>query len=559
MSDLSRRHQHQNPMEGLKDISSRLYKEVFGEDLGKTNHANVPFTKTQDTQYQGLLTVDADKQGTVVHFKAGDTLWDLAEKKYKGTYSLGAIYEANHLTPTIVEHFGERKFIAPTCYVGYDYVLPAQSELPALDLKFKQRMGIEAKGKNLPENTEKTCSSTSDQAPSTAGGCDHIAKPKPDPSSDLAGQIEQYLTFSYKQAKDFLGKEWKLLEPHGNRVTPSAPNNSTNKHWPGVEGITSQPTGTSFSSWLKPYTLTEFFQTRAHSVMNGLVSTYTNEISGNGLLGKLFIKSKDGLHALADSLDSMVKEMPKEVPPPQYLPILPGSYYRKLASSFDPEWQGIKTTITLGTPIIDSQRRDKATHKPQDGISVYLGGNANGQEIDAGLTWEATVDKYGNVSQEKRAWRPFWFNSKWGNAPAKEQYYWQPGDTVEMSVVRSKNPGWLTLSISDPGPNPRRSFVTEIKAESFQPGTPCQFKAVTSIDQKAGQPVVATNSSLIGTNWQKISLQRGPEQFTTDVPLTSARRAQLISHEKEISVRQTGNDQSQAGEVVNIHCVKKQI
>lgn len=171
----------------------------------------------------------------------------------------------------------------------------------------------------------------------------------------------------------------------------------------------------------------------------------------------------------------------KEVPPAAEIPCFPGAYYRKAVSSFD-VWTGIGGVVKLGQPKVDMDRLDEQNRQPLDNFSVYMGGRAGEQEIDAGLTWAFTADEQGNLSKTRNAWRPFWRNEKWHNAPNEKQFYWYPGDEVAMAVIVA-GPGKLRLIITDASPQPKRSFSTEFDAKGFAPRVPRQFKRVNAIDQ----------------------------------------------------------------------------
>lgn len=78
-----------------------------------------------------------------------------------------------------------------------------------------------------------------------------------------------------------------------------------------------------------------------------------------------------------------------------------------------------------------------------DNPSIYMGGNADGQETDIGLTWEVIMTETGSISSDRRAFRLFYHwaghsssgqESGYGNAPVAEKHYFYPGNTVFMSV-----------------------------------------------------------------------------------------------------------------------------
>ncbi len=84
--------------------------------------------------------VGAVDERTEIRLKWGDTFWQLAEEKYGGRHPIEAIYEANGLTPTIVEKNGKKEMISPIYFADKVYVLPAESEIADLRRRFFQRM-----------------------------------------------------------------------------------------------------------------------------------------------------------------------------------------------------------------------------------------------------------------------------------------------------------------------------------------------------------------------------------------------------------------------------------
>ncbi len=152
-----------------------------------------------------------------------------------------------------------------------------------------------------------------------------------------------------------------------------------------------------------------------------------------------------------------VSFFPNEVRPDSSKPCFNGAYYRKIVSGKD-KWLGVEGKVTLPEIIFDSYRRNPG--KPGqylDNPSIYMGGNMNGQETDVGLTWEVTEDKNGKVSKERKAFRPFFRRSSydtepaiWRTAPARSEYYWYPGEEVQMSV-RIMSQGMIELMIKGAG------------------------------------------------------------------------------------------------------------
>ena len=243
-----------------------------------------------------------------------------------------------------------------------------------------------------------------------------------------------------------------------------------------------------------------------------------------------------------------------EVPPAAELPCFPGAYYRKAVSSFD-AWTGIVGVVKLGEPKTDPDRLDANDKQPLDNFSVYMGGRAGEQEVDAGLTWEFTRDEAGNLSKSRNAFRPFWRTDRWNNAPAEKQFYWYPGDTVTMAVIVA-GPGRLRLVVADAGPQPKRAFQVEFEAKGFAPRVPRQFKRVNAIDQRRneGKPAQPTKAEVTGAVWTETYLLRGEGAAAERLPMTPPRftgmRCPSNAH-----VRATAQDAERArgAERIDIH------
>ncbi len=240
-----------------------------------------------------------------------------------------------------------------------------------------------------------------------------------------------------------------------------------------------------------------------------------------------------------------------EVPPAQELPCFPGAYYRKAVSSFD-RWTGIIGIIRLGHPQTDPSRLDPKDGQPLDNFSVYMGGRAGEQEIDAGLTWSFSVDENGKRSAVRDAWHPFWRNERWAEAPAQREFYWRPGDVVAMAVLVA-GPGKLRLVVADAGPQPKRVFQTEFDARGFQPLIPRQFKRVNAIDQRynEGKPAQPTEAQVTGAEWLEVYLLRGEGANAARLPMTRARMTDMRCPSPE-HVRVTPTDDARGGEKIDI-------
>ncbi len=218
-----------------------------------------------------------------------------------------------------------------------------------------------------------------------------------------------------------------------------------------------------------------------------------------------------------------------EVAPPNSLPCFPGAYYRKAVSSFD-LWTGIEGVITLPVPAFDPARTNADGYL--DNPSVYLGGQAANQEIDAGLSWSGIRDATGAITKERKAFRIFWRNEKWHTGPAQPELTFFPGDTVRLRC-ETRERGTLKLFVQlvargDRAPEGFRDktnglFQTEFRAANFGPEQTQQFKRVNAIDQvgREGKSVEATGSKILRATWREVFLLRGtngipmtPEKFT---------------------------------------------
>lgn len=238
-----------------------------------------------------------------------------------------------------------------------------------------------------------------------------------------------------------------------------------------------------------------------------------------------------------------------EVVPAAAIPCFPGAYYRKAVSSFD-SWTGIAGLIKLGTPRVDENRLGEQTRQPLDNFSVYMGGNAGGKtEVDAGLSWEFTTDENGKKSERRNAFRPFWRTKTWNAAPAEKQFYFYPGETVQMAVLVA-GPNKLRLIISD---GKSKTFQTEFDAEGFAPNIPRQFKRVNAIDQVAneGKPVQKTAAQITGAEWLSTVLLRGAGADAKQIPMDKTRFTDMrCANESHIVV--TTVDDKKGAEKIDI-------
>ena len=72
-------------------------------------------------------------------------------------------------------------------------------------------------------------------------------------------------------------------------------------------------------------------------------------------------------------------------------------------------------------------------------------------EVDAGLAYDVTRNRWGEIDRVNLAWRPFIRTATaYEYAPAEPQYYWYPGEDVTLTyeIVR---PGYVKLTVSGAG------------------------------------------------------------------------------------------------------------
>ncbi|CAF1141352.1 unnamed protein product [Brachionus calyciflorus] len=203
-----------------------------------------------------------------------------------------------------------------------------------------------------------------------------------------------------------------------------------------------------------------------------------------------------------------------EIKPPANYQCFLGAYYRKAVSSKD-LWIGIEGSVVLPTLFFDPNRIDLTKPgKYLDNVSVYFGGNSDGQETDIGLLWEIIRYDNGTVSNERLAFRPFMRrtgHSKTGqaaiyqNAPANKSFYWYSNDIVKITL-KLVEPGKLKLSVIGSG----KSYETIFEANGYQYYNKAEYKRVNAIDQVAneGKPVQPTKTKVFGAKWLEVYLLR---------------------------------------------------
>lgn len=268
-------------------------------------------------------------------------------------------------------------------------------------------------------------------------------------------------------------------------------------------------------------------------------------LSGNGAARKWILANLK----LGEAIAINSYEAGKEIPPPASAPCFAGAFYRKAVSSFD-SWTGIAGFVKLGKPQVDENRLDSQDGKPLDNFSVYMGGNAGGRtEVDAGLTWEFTTDANGKKSDRRNAFRPFWRTKTWNSAPDKPEFYFYPGETVQMAVIVA-GANKLRLVVSD---GKSKTFQTDFDAEGFTSGVPRQFKRVNAIDQRhnEGKPAQKTDASVTDAEWLQTILLRGDGAATQQLPMTPERFTDMrCPNVNNIVVNET--DKTKGGEKINI-------
>lgn len=268
-------------------------------------------------------------------------------------------------------------------------------------------------------------------------------------------------------------------------------------------------------------------------------------LSGNGTARKWILANLK----IGDAVSVADFTPGKEVVPPASLPCFAGAYYRKAVSSFD-VWTGIAGFVKLGVPKVDENRLDAKDGKPLDNFSVYMGGNAGGKmEVDAGLTWEFTLDENGKRSERRNAFRPFWRTKTWNSAPDKPEFYFYPGETVQMAVIVA-GANKLRLVVSD---GKSKTFQTDFDADGFTSSVPRQFKRVNAIDQRynEGKPAQKTEAEVTGAEWLQTILLRGEGAAAQQLPMTTERFTDMrCPNVNNIVVTET--DKSKGGERINI-------
>ena len=290
-----------------------------------------------------------------------------------------------------------------------------------------------------------------------------------------------------------------------------------------------------------------------------LESAATVRLSSGGreVIFKMSAKSYD------PDPDSGPDFFPDEIRPAESISCFQGAYYRKAVSSKD-KWRGISVKVVLPQIYYDLDRpnRDKQGQY-LDNFSIYLGGNANGQETDIGLTWEVIRDAQGNVTPERICFRPFWRWTGFGdqsdgyaNANAQNtDYHYYPGDTLAMSLSVVSD-GILRFEIDGQGQINHKKFSVEFPCKGYTLSDNAEYKRVNAIDQvgNEGKPVQATKAKTEGTEWLETNLLRLNGTEVVSVPMHSGRYTDMrCPSDKNIQVTASDEDKKKGAEKVNIY------
>ena len=254
---------------------------------------------------------------------------------------------------------------------------------------------------------------------------------------------------------------------------------------------------------------------------------------------------------------------PDEIKPAASINCFQGAYYRKAVSSKD-KWRGIIAKVVLPQIHYDPGRPHPSRPEQYlDNFSVYLGGNASGQETDIGLTWEVIRDERGNVTPDRRAFRPFWRTTRfdghevaWANADAQNtNYHYYPGDTLILSLVL-KADKLVQFDVIGQGSIAHKHFTVDIECRGFTLPGIAEYKRVNAIDQvgNEGRPAQATKAKTEGTEWLETNLLRFEENEVITVPMHSGRFTDMrCPSNQNIQVTASEADKKKGAEKVNIY------
>jgi len=222
-----------------------------------------------------------------------------------------------------------------------------------------------------------------------------------------------------------------------------------------------------------------------------------------------------------------------EILPAAQKPCFEGAYYRKLVSSHD-YWRGIEGTVVLPRIEFDPQRvHAKKPGQYLDNPSIYLGGSMGNQETDIGMAWEVIKEENGQVSKERKAFRPFLRRTGhesgqlavFENAPAQKAYYWYPGEEIKMSLVLVADKK-VRFVVEGAG----KKFEREFECDGYLLKDLGEFKRVNAIDQvgNEGKPVQATKTKVLHAEWKSTNLYRLVDGKLTAVPFKKTRYTEMM-------------------------------
>ncbi len=251
-----------------------------------------------------------------------------------------------------------------------------------------------------------------------------------------------------------------------------------------------------------------------------------------------------------------------EVKPEKSKPCFNGAYYRKLVSSHD-KWVGINGSVVLPEIEFDKDRiHPKKPLQYLDNPSIYLGGSMGNQETDIGLAWEVIKDEKGNVSAERKAYRPFLRRTGhasgqlavFENAPAIKDYYWYPGEEVYMSLVVISDKK-VRFKVEGAG----KKFERDFDCDGYSLKAIGEFKRVNAIDQvgREGKSVEATKTKVKNANWKFTNLFRYENGKLIEVPFHDGRYTEMLCPEVGyFSITSDTKNKLKGAELISISGVK---
>ena len=261
-----------------------------------------------------------------------------------------------------------------------------------------------------------------------------------------------------------------------------------------------------------------------------------------------------------DTIPKGFSFLKNEVRPNATKPCFNGAYYRKAVSSKD-VWIGISGTVVLPKITFDPSRKNDA--KPGqflDNPSVYMGGSMNEQETDVGMTWAVVKDEKGNISDERKAFRPFFRRASypktgqkdiWQNAPASKEFYWYPGEEIKMSVQVISD-GKLRFIVEGAG----KRYEANFESDGYKMNGVGEFKRVNAIDQVRNEGKVAqpTKTRVENAVWKETNLFRMQDGKVIQVPMHKDRFTDMRCPDvKYFNVTSNKKQQKIGGETINIY------